>query len=682
MGAFECCLQDTSDLEKGKLHPYPDISGIGVVAAFVGTAFIVLFLVIFNYLVAYNPTANPFSTPLGGRLEDPCARCGHCAAALPASTAGTGSKKDDADWWRPNPIDTMFLHWIRRVTLRGMPFLSRLSSRRIGDAFVECVILFSDIQLLTGIAILISGFLSLGCGPGPTISAYHWQMVVHLAWFAMATHLAGLSVLRIYLRHHPSKRLLRFLLTLLLLMLLLVAMVPAVFFNWKERYFLSEPTYRELPGLMLSAANASSPAVCFFNIGLSRSRFDHIKGYYELKYPNAAIGRNPTNWTQQRSSALFKAPLLAGPFPNLEDTAALQATIFSAAILLIGFFSRTVKLFRPLSFALCLCVRRILETGMQKAFSKALEWTMPTRSKMVRARLWRSLIFRPFVALLVSTRMLTDLATSQLIDVYLLLFGIVWGTCRLAEARGSKDAANVFEEENKWVFGQTLPLFLLAAPIFALFGSFATKLAPDGRQVPSTANLPGSSSATMTESLGAGPFDRSTEKAAVQAALQRDYYATAPWTAVCAVLLTGCVLLTMSLMPILYFGTASGISPLTYFIRAKLLNQLIFTAPCACFAATLLGLAVQHHLNKRFNFLLYVFCVAVGFFGCFIALLFEVAVGLSFLDADAVAVGLTSWGLIVQLWALLLKVPLHETRNFVMRRWGKPSHCVCCLPRT
>ncbi|EJT72905.1 hypothetical protein GGTG_09756 [Gaeumannomyces tritici R3-111a-1] len=69
MGALERCLQDTNDVEKQKLSPYAGISGIGVVAAFVGTTFIALFLVICNYLVAYNPTTNPF-TPLDGRLED------------------------------------------------------------------------------------------------------------------------------------------------------------------------------------------------------------------------------------------------------------------------------------------------------------------------------------------------------------------------------------------------------------------------------------------------------------------------------------------------------------------------------------------------------------------------------------------------------------------------------------
>lgn len=318
MSALGRCLQDTNDVEKRDLSPYADISGIGVVAAFVGTAFIALFLVICNYLIAYKPKANPFSTAPDDRLEGSCAHCGQGVASLPASTAGTRSKKDDADWWHPNPIDTMFLDWIRDVTPRRMPFLARFSSRRIGDAFVECIISFSDVQLLTGIAILVSGFLSLGYGPGPTISAYHWQMVVHLAWFAMATHLASLSVLRIHLRHHPRKRLLRFLLTLLLLVLLLVAMIPTVFFNWKERYFLKGQEYRELPGLTLSAANASSPAVCFFHIGLSLSRFDHIRAYYELKYPNATIERNPINGTQGISSVPFSAPLLRGTFPYLD----------------------------------------------------------------------------------------------------------------------------------------------------------------------------------------------------------------------------------------------------------------------------------------------------------------------------------------------------------------------------
>ncbi|KAL8350250.1 hypothetical protein RB598_005529 [Gaeumannomyces tritici] len=631
MAVLDCCLRDTGDLEKPELQPYPDISGIGVIVAFVGTAFIALFLLICNYLISYDPSSNPFSTPLEDALEDQCTHCGHGAPTLPVSTTRTGNKKNDADWWRPNPIDTMFLQWVRRVVHKGLPFLARLSSRRISDAFVECIILASDTQLLTGIAILTSGFLSLGCGSGPNISAYHWQMVVHLAWFAMATHLASLSVLRSYLRRHPHRRLFRFLLTLLLLVLLLVAAVPTVFFNWRERYF-EATSGREEMEFTLSAANASSPAVCFFNIGPSRSKFSQIKDHYMRTL------RDPESISRYSEFPSYRVLSLAGGLPNLQDTPAFQGTVFSTAILLVAFFNRTVKLFRPLSFVLYLSLRPIVGTSAQDACSRWLEWTMPTKSKLVRAHLWRSLIFRPSVALLVSARMLVDLATSQLINIYLLLFAVFWATCRLAEGRRSTDAAIVSEEENKWTFGQTLPLLLLAAPILALFSAFFTKLTPDMRRVLSKGEIPGRSSETtvarVTGTYEPGVPSHSTEKGIIRAALRCNYYAIAPWTVVCAGILTCCVLTTLTPMPALYFGMPSGDSPLTYFVRTGLLFQLVLGLPCACFSATLIGLAVQQHLAKRLAFFLYIICAAVSFCGGFVSIALFLTSGEAFKIAE------------------------------------------------
>lgn len=52
----------------------------------------------------------------------------------------------------------------------------------------------SDFQLITGLAILISGFTQLQTG----ISAYHWQRLVQLAWFSSVTHLCCLTALRDY----------------------------------------------------------------------------------------------------------------------------------------------------------------------------------------------------------------------------------------------------------------------------------------------------------------------------------------------------------------------------------------------------------------------------------------------------------------------------------------------------
>ena len=90
------------------------------------------------------------------------------------------------------------------------------------------MITFADMQIFTGIAILISGFSSLRCD----LSSYHWQLIVQLAWFASITHLSALSFLRHYLHNHKTERTLRITLMLVLLVLLSVAVGPTGHFEW------------------------------------------------------------------------------------------------------------------------------------------------------------------------------------------------------------------------------------------------------------------------------------------------------------------------------------------------------------------------------------------------------------------------------------------------------------------
>jgi hypothetical protein len=85
----------------------------------------------------------------------------------------------------------------------------------------------SDLQIVTGISILISGYAQLRCG----ISTYHWQVMVWLAWFSSLTHMACLTFLRNYLYTHPSERLWRLFGMLSIAGLLFVAMLPTFNFN-------------------------------------------------------------------------------------------------------------------------------------------------------------------------------------------------------------------------------------------------------------------------------------------------------------------------------------------------------------------------------------------------------------------------------------------------------------------
>ena len=64
---------------------------------------------------------------------------------------------------------------------------------------------FSDQQVITGIAILISGYSQLQYG----LAVYYWQLTVDLAWFSSITHLTTLTCLRYYFQERKGLKILR-----------------------------------------------------------------------------------------------------------------------------------------------------------------------------------------------------------------------------------------------------------------------------------------------------------------------------------------------------------------------------------------------------------------------------------------------------------------------------------------
>ena len=91
------------------------------------------------------------------------------------------------------------------------------------------IMMISDQQLITGMAILAGAYSQLHCGK---ISAYHWQIIVYLAWFSSLTHLTTLTVLRQYFREHPTIRAWRVSLMLIVALLLGLALLPTGRGDW------------------------------------------------------------------------------------------------------------------------------------------------------------------------------------------------------------------------------------------------------------------------------------------------------------------------------------------------------------------------------------------------------------------------------------------------------------------
>ena len=101
------------------------------------------------------------------------------------------------------------------------------------------VLMFSDQQIVTGIALLAAGYSQLHCG----LSAYHWEIVVDLVWFSSLTHLTTLTVLYQYFRDNPLVR------------------------NWRAASMLAIVVMLGIALLSMgnvSSANMAVPAQCLF----------------------------------------------------------------------------------------------------------------------------------------------------------------------------------------------------------------------------------------------------------------------------------------------------------------------------------------------------------------------------------------------------------------------------------
>ncbi|KAK0643933.1 hypothetical protein B0T16DRAFT_191012 [Cercophora newfieldiana] len=159
-----------------------------------------------------------------------------------------------------------------------------------------------DIQVLTGLGILTSGYIGLSC----YVSAYHWQLVVYLAWLSNLTHVACPTVLRGYLDRHRRERNTRLFFMTVLWVAIFPAMMLTAFFNWTAE----EPT----------AAEPASNARCFFQPSVGLALYERA--------------RNNSRDDMDHHHRTFS------------DTLALDSAILSSILLFFGYFMRFTKLVR------------------------------------------------------------------------------------------------------------------------------------------------------------------------------------------------------------------------------------------------------------------------------------------------------------------------------------------------
>ncbi len=310
-----------------------------------------------------------------------------------------------------------------------------------------------DVQLLTGVGILLSGYIGLSC----YISAYHWQLVVYLAWFSNLTHISCLTAMRSYLNQHRSERNWRLFVMTALWAGLIPAMVPTAFFNWHAR----EPT----------ASLPWSNARCFFDLSVGHALFNETACFA------GDIDNTRTNTSNPN-------PLLCETM-SMDQTSALQSAIVSILLLAFSYASRVIKITKGLSDTVRVGIRNKISGHYTKRLAQRINKLAASPGRSAAARRAQNLIhIKARIALYLVAQLYVELLTSDASDVslyscpsldtsratpdtiaireqvYWLFVSAIWGTLRLTEA---KDSAAV--DEYDWGFGQILPVFLLIGPI-------------------------------------------------------------------------------------------------------------------------------------------------------------------------------------------------------------------------
>lgn len=295
---------------------------------------------------------------------------------------------------------------------------------------------------MTGLGILCSCYALLHCG----FDASHWQIAVYLAWFSAVTHLSGLTVLRTYLNTYPWVKHTRVFLMFALLMLLIVGLIPTGF-------------------LFARTSDHASYAICYFNLSY---------GYWHF----SEIDRD------------------ASEVSRVEETASWQAMILSVILLVFGFITRSIRLFRPLSTAFRLRIRQPL-SGWSRRSLRRLGPSGTPRSRF--GVIISNIITKQALALFLMARLSCDLFSSMLFEVwyyccwrksrfkywykppqiYWLIIILLWGTLKLVVARNViiLQGDDIAAAENQWTFGQILPVFLLLGPLFSITGIFTSRVA-------------------------------------------------------------------------------------------------------------------------------------------------------------------------------------------------------------
>lgn len=287
---------------------------------------------------------------------------------------------------------------------------------------------------------MISGFLSLcPAGEGQNgLSAYHWQIVVHLARFSAITQQGTLLFMQRYFQEHRWQRNVRFALTTALLLLLFIAMVPTAFFNWYSKRSSLSIFHDNIAcySLSKSAAQPSSPASCYFDISNAKRLFSSAE-------PCQIGGFNPDRpswfnetYVQDMNDIVFLSDAHAGRIKDYSpefiaytrsvcdihakpfETAAFQAVLIETGTLSLLFLWNASRLFGVQFMWFGTRARTTISRYSRRSIRNISTWAeraMPTTGE--KPEPWEVLVELPLLSLHLTGRLALDWASSALAKV-------------------------------------------------------------------------------------------------------------------------------------------------------------------------------------------------------------------------------------------------------------------------
>lgn len=325
---------------------------------------------------------------------------------------------------RRNLVDRMFLDC-------AVPKLFAIQDPQTAEkwtrAFEAAVLFFGDTQVITSVAILVSGYVQMPCG----LSAYHWATIVDLAWFSALTHLTTLTSLRRYLQRRPTMAILRIIFMGMTLILLGSALYPTVYL---PTFGNGESTYAQ-DDLSLQDSQAgidllvSSPAICLFS---NKSRKELWKSQAIL-HADGSHQSIPYN-------------------PNL--------VILSLLYLAISYITRVVRLFAPLAEMANTWLVIAPNNILQQKYSSVC--ARPSGNRIL-TKVWKAVL----ILAMTLWNAFYLAANSMLWEILWLVVALAWGTLRIIGLRKLSHLAS----EDSWGFGQILAVLLSAVPIWSFFST-------------------------------------------------------------------------------------------------------------------------------------------------------------------------------------------------------------------